>query len=163
MTGDGAGEASWYIMGLNDNWDFIEAYELLPVEGQDGVFMQVVTITETAGECKVSDNGWAHERGTNTPEEVFISPDMMDIFLDEVFGEAGNIPYELEAGVYTVTWDENEFELIFAPAGEGAVDAITVANDGKVEYYNLQGQKVANPDKGIFIKVVDGKALKVVK
>ena len=30
-------------------------------------------------------------------------------------------------------------------------------------YYNLQGQRVANPDKGIYIEVKGGNAVKVVK
>ena len=34
---------------------------------------------------------------------------------------------------------------------------------GEAVYFNLQGQKVANPDKGIFVKVQNGKAVKVVK
>lgn len=46
------------------------------------------------------------------------------------------------------------------PAG---VEDILAADDSEAEYFNLQGVKVANPDHGIFIKVVNGKAVKVVK
>lgn len=35
--------------------------------------------------------------------------------------------------------------------------------DGEAVYYDLQGRKVRNPERGIFIKVQNGKALKVVK
>lgn len=34
-------------------------------------------------------------------------------------------------------------------------------NDSSVEYFNLQGQPVENPDKGIFIRISNGKATKV--
>ncbi|MDE6217865.1 MAG: hypothetical protein K2F64_02565 [Muribaculaceae bacterium] len=40
-----------------------------------------------------------------------------------------------------------------------SVDAIEV--EGVAEYYTLQGVKVANPENGIFVKVVNGKASKV--
>ncbi len=36
------------------------------------------------------------------------------------------------------------------------------AEEGEVEYYNLQGVKVANPEKGVFIKKQGGKTTKVV-
>lgn len=36
------------------------------------------------------------------------------------------------------------------------------AEDGEAQYFTLQGVKVANPDKGLFIKVQNGKATKVI-
>lgn len=35
------------------------------------------------------------------------------------------------------------------------------ANDADAVYYNLQGVKVANPENGVYLKVVNGKAVKV--
>ncbi|MDE6443884.1 MAG: hypothetical protein K2K64_05630 [Muribaculaceae bacterium] len=43
--------------------------------------------------------------------------------------------------------------------GIGGIDA----EDGEAIYFNLQGQRVAHPDKGIYIRVVNGKSQKVVK
>lgn len=43
------------------------------------------------------------------------------------------------------------------------VEEILAADDSQAVYFNLQGQRVNNPERGIFIKVVNGKALKVVK
>lgn len=42
------------------------------------------------------------------------------------------------------------------------VDSIEAADEGEAEYFNLQGVKVANPEHGIFIKVQNGKAVKVI-
>lgn len=42
------------------------------------------------------------------------------------------------------------------------VDGIA-AEEGEAIYFNLQGVRVANPDRGIFVKVQNGKAVKVVK
>lgn len=42
-----------------------------------------------------------------------------------------------------------------------AVEEVEVA-EGEAVYFNLQGVQVANPENGIYVKVVDGKATKVV-
>ena len=44
-----------------------------------------------------------------------------------------------------------------------AVDSIEASEEGEAVYYNLQGVRVENPEHGIFVKVVNGKATKVVK
>lgn len=51
----------------------------------------------------------------------------------------------------------------FAGSSALAVEAVEAEADGAAVYYNLQGVKVDNPDRGIFIKVQNGKAVKVVK
>lgn len=43
------------------------------------------------------------------------------------------------------------------------VAEIEAAEEGEAVYFNLQGQRVNNPERGIFVKVVNGKATKVVK
>ena len=43
-----------------------------------------------------------------------------------------------------------------------AIDVIEVDANAPVEYYNLQGVKVANPENGIFIKKQGNKATKVI-
>lgn len=47
--------------------------------------------------------------------------------------------------------------------GISEVEEVLAVDESEAVYYNLQGQKVANPDKGIYIKVVGNKAVKVVK
>ena len=52
-------------------------------------------------------------------------------------------------------------KLLFAVASTSGVGSIEAENaDAPVEYYNLQGVKVANPSNGIFIKVQGTKATK---
>ncbi len=46
--------------------------------------------------------------------------------------------------------------------GASAIEVIDADTNAPVEYYNLQGVKVANPEKGIFIKKQGNKATKVV-
>ena len=57
-----------------------------------------------------------------------------------------------ETYTYNVTFD-----------GTSGIYGVETANDAKAEYFNLQGAKIVNPDKGIFIKVEGGKATKVIK
>ncbi len=49
----------------------------------------------------------------------------------------------------------------FTPAGSSAIEEIA-ADNAPVEYYNLQGVKVANPENGVFVKKQGAKAVKVV-
>lgn len=53
--------------------------------------------------------------------------------------------------------------IIVYYSNESGVEEILAAEDSEAVYFNLQGQRVNNPERGIFIKVVNGKALKVVK
>ena len=60
-----------------------------------------------------------------------------------------------------LTLDLNEMTLKVEEASEtNGVNGINVEN-GAAVYYNLQGVKVANPENGLYIKVVNGKAAKV--
>ncbi len=43
------------------------------------------------------------------------------------------------------------------------VESIMMTDDADGIYYNLQGVKVTNPEKGTFIRITNGKATKVIK
>lgn len=160
VSGSGSGESKWYLAGINNVWELTSEWELKPT-ADPNVFSGVFEIIEQAGEFKISDDGWAHELGTNTPDEVFINPTHLEAQLDDVYGEAGNVPYELEEGIYTVTVDVVEYTVKFE-AGDAAVNVIG-AEEGTPVYFNLQGVRVQNPDKGIYVRVINGKAAKIVK
>lgn len=45
-----------------------------------------------------------------------------------------------------------EAEITFTPGSAGAgVEDVTVENNAKAVYYNLQGVEVANPEAGLYI------------
>ena len=164
--GEKEGVYKWYIYNLNgvggDTPDAAGNNELAPTD-VEGIFMlKGFDIYETAGTFKIASTGWAQQYGTNDPENNYIDPTHLEVYLD-VVGSDGDINYELEPGYYDITFDANELIVTFAPASEeGGVDIIG-AEDGTPVYFNLQGQRVANPDKGIYVRVLNGKALKVVK
>lgn len=55
--------------------------------------------------------------------------------------------------------DTQVLEINTTPTGVEGIDA----EAADAVYYDLNGRRVVNPDKGIYIKVVSGKAVKVVK
>ena len=72
------------------------------------------------------------------------------------------------------TWTGSAQSVVFTATGTTTINTITVTYDtataieevatdnAPVEYYNLQGVKVANPENGIFIKKQGSKTTKVV-
>ena len=60
--------------------------------------------------------------------------------------------------IYTFNPDSSNLTI----DGTSGISAIE-AEEGEAIYFNLQGQRIDNPDKGIFIRVVNGKTRKVVK
>lgn len=160
VGGQPDGVANWYICGINGVYELTADWMLSQV-GETSVYQREVYIVETAGKCKVSDDGWAHQYGTNLPEDNYIDPNILSVYLDAVNGEGGDVPYELAEGTYTVQFDLDELMLTFVSGSDG-VETV-VMGEGNAVYFNLHGQKVNNPEKGIYVKVVNGKAVKVIK
>lgn len=78
------------------------------------------------------------------------------------FGKGDSAFKVFEAGTYDLQVDFDNMTVTLLKAGAVGVEAIEV-EAGEAVYYNLCGVRVANPENGIFVKVVDGKATKVVK
>lgn len=53
--------------------------------------------------------------------------------------------------------------VFYDSKGSSSVIETVEAQDGEAVYFNLNGMRVQNPDKGIFIKIENGNAMKVVK
>ena len=77
---------------------------------------------------------------TNIGKKVIINGDIIKYF--SVAGLKNSTEYVLE--------------------GSSAIEEVGVDAEAPVEYFNLQGVKVVNPENGIFIKRQGGKAVKVV-
>ena len=54
-------------------------------------------------------------------------------------------------------------QLLLVPDNTGATNLVIDNNDCAVEYYNLQGVRVSNPENGIFIRRQGNKTIKVIK
>ena len=102
--------------------------------------------------------------GAATIDEVM--PTSKDVayekFAAGVNASAAN-SWKLKAGTYVFTIDFEKGVVRVEPDSSTGVENIETAGEAPAEYYNLQGVKVANPAKGVFIRVVNGKAVKVRK
>lgn len=68
---------------------------------------------------------------------------------------------KISAGCYTFSFDPKKSTLLVTKGkSDSSVDEIETDMETPV-YFNLQGMKVNNPESGIFVKVVNGKASKV--
>lgn len=94
--------------------------------------------------------------GSEPPYEIFTQDVAADD--DEAGGEFKK-NYTLQFGPKA---DGITFEIKLIKMGESGVEGIGV-EEGEVSFYNLQGQRVVNPERGIYIRVEGGKATKVVK
>ncbi|MDE6717156.1 MAG: hypothetical protein K2J70_03095 [Muribaculaceae bacterium] len=85
----------------------------------------------------------------NTPTVVEGDVDTLMTVAGLVAGDKYKVTFNVTDGTITVNTISG-------------VEAISVSN-GEAVYFNLQGMKVENPVNGVFVKVLDGKAVKVVK
>lgn len=115
VSGQGGGEVSWYIMGVNGNWDWLDQYKFTETGAGTNIFsLKGLDITAT-GEFKMSTSNWAEEWGTNG--DVKVTETQLTNVLEEVMGEAGNIPYTV-TGKFDIEWDYNTKTLKFTRAGD---------------------------------------------
>lgn len=112
VGGTPEGVSSWYIAGINGEWNLDNNWILNRI-GDSKIFEREIYIVETTGVCKISDDGWSHQYGTNFPEFQFIDLNNMTSYLEPVSGEGGNVPYELPEGTYTVRFDLDDLTLSF--------------------------------------------------
>lgn len=100
---------------------------------------------------------------TGTAEDWRSNGQAIDLNTDYVveynWNENMTIADATEDAVVSVKFDAKNNVMFIS--GTTAVAEVEVA-EGVAEYYNLQGVKVANPENGIYVKVLNGKATKVV-
>lgn len=106
------------------------------------------------------------EFGYSSDVAFFLPNDLSDespFTMLVIYGEPVNVT--VTPGKYDITFNVSGTTggaLMFEPSEAQSVEGISVES-GKAEYFNLQGVRVATPDKGIYIMRQGGKALKVVK
>lgn len=126
-------------------------------ESTDGYFSFITAKGEDWDAVNVSDRYGAQTKD----EAIALSTDVAyKVFKAGVDASAAN-SWKLAAGTYLFTIDF-ESKTVRVDLSDG-VENIEVTEEEEVEYYNLQGVKVANPSNGVYIRVINGKATKVVK
>lgn len=174
-------ELEYYLVGLNGVDGINDTYKFIRsvisdsyVDEDTGEVDEITTIVyslsgievKEAAELTVVAQDEYYTFGYNNDMAAFLPNDFNTAMPFASLVEGGEpVNCTLEAGKYDFSFSivgVNMGMLSALPAEEGAVDGISAASAGAV-YYNLQGVRVQNPDKGLFIKVEDGKTSKVIR
>lgn len=152
-------EKEWYLTLFADGevFDWADAIKLEKTDVEN-VFSAANVSLSGDGSFKISTKNWGEQYGAGT-ETLPIDGDNMESVLVPVSIEAA-VMYEGLDGGYTVTWNYDTKTVSFIKtSGIESVDSDAVA--APVEYYNIQGIRVANP-KGFVIKKQGDKVEKLV-
>lgn len=129
----------------------IQALNDITVSAEDGYVLTGITFTSTTASTNFSNDATA-DTGTLSgfsTTEVTWTP-----------ANTSTTSVKISNGMYNARLAG--MTVKYAAAGTVGVEAID-NEDTTVEYYNLQGVRVANPENGIYVRVANGKATKIVK
>ncbi len=141
-----------YIVGFDGSWEPANPTE---ISGADGIYTAknlvftngTFKLSKAKGDWDTFNGGCLYMGAITVGEEAAITS-----------GDGDN---SIATGTYDVTINliTKTFKAT-VPTTTG-VEETLVDTDAAVEYFNLQGVKVANPENGIFIKKQGSKAVKV--
>lgn len=154
-------QEAWYLVGETPlEWNFNDV--TLMTKAGDNVYTKTVAAaTADKFTFKVDKNG-AWSNCYVLPEDV----EAVELGQEyELVGPADSpnnmhIAADWTNVTVTVTIDGEKVKMV-CTAGEDAIEAIEADNTPAI-YFNLMGQRVANPENGVFVRVQNGKASKVI-
>lgn len=152
-------EKEWYLTLFPEGevFDWANAIKL------NKTAENVYTATEVAisgdGSFKISTMNWGEQYGAGN-ETSPIDGENMEAALVPVSLESA-VVYENLNGKYTVTWNYGTKTVKFVQTSSGIDNVDSDATAAPVEYYNIQGIRVANP-KGFVIKKQGDKVEKLI-
>lgn len=154
VSGEPSFGLDWFLAGEYNNWNVdSKEYQFVPVEGSENDYTLTVTF-EAPGKLKVGSRGWGKGFGGE-------GDDILTLGMGEdsaTLIEGGKDFMSYFVGTYNVSWNPETGAISFVET-ESAVEEVEVATEAV--YFNLQGMRVANPENGLFVKVANGKATKV--
>lgn len=174
-------ELEYYLVGLNgvsgldDTNKFTRNVDSYEYEDEDtGEMVSETTIsyaltTEIKENCQLTIVS-ADEKvvyGYNSDMEAYM-PNLIsgEVGFAMLAANGPAINCELNPGKYTINFSlatDNTGMLSIMSAEDGAVNEISIDTDIAPIYYNLQGQRVKNPAKGIYIEKRGSKVTKVIR
>lgn len=126
----------------------VEAIGAYSVEGEGTEAVEINAF-------KIANMDWSAKWTSGSNAMELSKPYFFDTTSD------ANMGLVADAKNVTITLDIEKETITIAPQSAG-IAGVEVAEDGAAAYYNLQGVRVANPEKGLFIQVKGGKASKVI-
>lgn len=154
-------QEAWYLVGEAPlEWNFND--NTIMTKAGDNVYTKTVAAaTADKFTFKVDKNGaWSN---------CYVLPeDVTAVELGKEYELVGPVDSQNNMHIaadwtnvtVTVTIDGEKVKMV-CTAGEGAIEAIDADNTPAI-YFNLMGQRVANPENGVFVRVQNGKASKVI-
>ena len=143
-----------YMVGYNG--DYVPANPL-EITGENGIYTaEAVEFTNTEFKLSTTKGTWDEFNA----ECLYVG----EVTIGTLAAITQKDAYsKIEAGTYNITIDlvNNTFLAVVYNDPTTAIESIEAEN-APVEYYNLQGVKVANPENGLFIKKQGNKAVKVI-
>lgn len=154
-------QEAWYLVGETPlEWNFNDV--TLMTKAGDNVYTKTVAAaTADKFTFKVDKNGaWSN---------CYVLPEGVEaVELGQEYELVGpadspnnmHIAADWTNVTVTITIDGEKVKMV-CTAGEDAIEAIEADNTPAI-YFNLMGQRVANPENGVFVRVQNGKASKVI-
>lgn len=140
--------------GEMTGWSWDGKFCMTNIPGSQYIYSVTLPYIKAGSQFKIADLDW----------RTYYSTQNLEMKLGKTYGltERGweNMTFaESYYGPVIIHYDQLH-NTICVFADPNSVNSIIVS-DGKVTYYNLQGMKVDNPHKGVFIRLADGKSDKV--
>ena len=148
-----------YVIGDFNGWDdgegFTAPYLMTRNNNVYTFYMDVFPATE----FKIAASDWAPNFGAEQEGD-----EIHEGVVFETADNGNNIinPTDIQNATFTFTFNREGKSTLVITSGDASVEGIGVA-EGAAEYFTIDGVRVANPEKGIFIKkAADGKVSKVI-
>ncbi|MCH5234545.1 MAG: hypothetical protein J1E16_04565 [Muribaculaceae bacterium] len=140
-----------YVRGSMNEWGTTDEMEQDPQN--ENIYTYSFANLAAGAEFKIADADWGKYNYGGTAMEVYSDkPGVQTLVYN-----GGNLKVSnwAEVGAMELTFNLETLELTVVGPDQPKAPTVGVnsinAAEGEVEYYNLQGVKVANPDKGIYI------------
>ena len=150
-----------YMTGYNGTWSASEPFE---ISGENGVYTaKAVEFTNAEKTFKLSTakGVWDNNETKVGFNDNGLNVGTVTVGTEATVTRAWGENNTIENGTYDITIDLVNKTFLATASVPTAIESVEAAS-AVVEYYNLQGVKVENPEKGVFIKKQGGKTTKVV-
>lgn len=162
--------SKFYIIGEVDGntWNYAIGTEMTKVDdtfvatvqigaktGTEGFFSFAKNLASSWDELNASGNRYAPSEDT----ELIEDGDPKRLIANS---NADTKAFYCKNGKYDVVIDWTNKTVQLKKAGTTEVSTLSIASEGEPIYFNLHGQRVANPEHGVYIRVLDGKRSKVI-
>ena len=146
-----------YMVGPDGAWDPGNPIELNKVENEKAIYESKINFKGTGFKLSARKGDWDNDFNAfaiNVGENIVLGE-------EKAFTYGWGVDNSIaEVGTYYVIVNLIDKSFLLSDTST-AIESVEAAS-AAVEYYNLQGVKVANPEKGIFIKKAGNKTTKVI-